>query len=119
MWKLTTAVMLVLGYAVYNGFVYTSATNAAMPDDATLKIVREGKMIFQANNCAACHQIYGLGGYLGPDLTDVAGRYPNDTYVRSLLTSGNQIMPAYHFSEAQKDALIAYFKHLHNYAPRK
>ena len=34
-----------------------------------------GKLIWQKYNCQSCHQIYSLGGYLGPDLTNVYSKY--------------------------------------------
>ncbi len=119
MWKVRTALLLVIAYFVYSSFIYTAATEVVLPDETVVAQAHEGKMLFQKYNCAACHQVYGLGGYLGPDLTTVAQKYPNETYIRSLLSTGNQTMPAYHFSDAEKDALIAYFKHLNNYAPHK
>ena len=33
-----------------------------------------GKVLYQKYNCTACHQIYGLGGFLGPDLTIVVSQ---------------------------------------------
>jgi putative heme-binding domain-containing protein len=34
--------------------------------------VRAGADIYQKQNCSSCHMIYGHGGFLGPDLTDIA-----------------------------------------------
>ena len=32
--------------------------------------IAAGRIVWQKNNCQSCHQLYGLGGYLGPDLTN-------------------------------------------------
>ena len=29
----------------------------------------DGRLIWQKYNCQSCHQLFGLGGYLGPDLS--------------------------------------------------
>ena len=45
-------------------------------DDASTIVVSEsvtsGWETWQNKNCQSCHQLYGLGGYMGPDLTNVA-----------------------------------------------
>jgi len=69
----------------------------------------EGRLVWQRNNCQTCHQLYGLGGYLGPDLTNVIsspGKGVN--YVIGLLRTGNATMPAYHLREEEEAQLIAF-----------
>jgi putative heme-binding domain-containing protein len=34
--------------------------------------VQAGAEVYRRASCGSCHMIYGKGGYLGPDLTDVA-----------------------------------------------
>lgn len=36
-----------------------------------------GEFLFRKNDCAACHQIEGIGGTAGPDLTHVGARRPD------------------------------------------
>jgi nitric oxide reductase subunit C len=59
---------LVIAYILYTSFVYTEGTitENLISDEAA-----EGRQIFRDKNCIACHQLYGLGGYMGPDLTNV------------------------------------------------
>jgi nitric oxide reductase subunit C len=38
------------------------------------KETSSGQMLFQRNDCAACHQINGIGGTAGPDLTHVGSK---------------------------------------------
>lgn len=76
--------------------------HAAISDEA-----RAGQLVFQKYNCIACHQFYGLGGYMGPDLTNViSNRGP--ALARAFITSGTATMPNLHLDEAEIDALIAY-----------
>jgi len=69
----------------------------------------KGKMIWQAKDCGACHQIYGLGGYLGPDLTNEYSRRGPE-FIRAFIVSGTGSMPRFHFSDAELDALVSYLK---------
>ena len=71
----------------------------------------KGEQLWQDNNCTACHQIYGLGGYLGPDLTNVIS-HPNkgEAYAKAFFNSGIQSMPKFDFNEDEKQALIAFLK---------
>ncbi len=70
-----------------------------------------GNLVWRRHNCVACHQIYGLGGYLGPDLTNVMERRPA-VYVRAVLRSGIREMPAFQLSEQEIEQLIAFLRYL-------
>lgn len=73
----------------------------------------EGKLLFQKHNCIACHQIYGLGGYRGPDLTtSISNPAKGESYCRSILIGGTATMPQYKLSEAEVNNLIAYLKYI-------
>ena len=94
----------------YSAIVYTSGTEnesgMAISDDAKL-----GKLLFQEKNCISCHQIYGLGGYMGPDLTNVIqdpGKGPD--YAKAFLISGTDKMPDFDLSDEEIEQLIAFLE---------
>ena len=70
----------------------------------------EGKVLWQQKNCQSCHQLYGLGGHLGPDLTNIYGKRP-EASIRSFLSGGTNVMPDFHLSEHEKDLLIQFLKY--------
>ncbi len=95
--------------SIYNYFIYTSEER--LNPVILTPIAMEGQALWQQNNCWSCHQIYGLGGYLGPDLTNVysnPGKGAN--YIKAFLNSGVKAMPKFNFSDHQKDALVAYLQ---------
>jgi nitric oxide reductase subunit C len=98
-------------FCCYNYNIYTGQSSART---ATLsRKAAYGQVLWQQNNCFSCHQIYGLGGYLGPDLTNVysnPGKGP--VYIKSMLNSGVKSMPAFNFSDSEKEAIIAYLKEI-------
>jgi nitric oxide reductase subunit C len=99
--------LLVLGwgYACYSLFVYSSNANAPVASvDA-----QAGKLVFQKYNCIACHQLYGLGGNLGPDLTNSYAK--GNGYVKAFLKRGTQTMPNFHLTDDETDALVAFLKY--------
>lgn len=105
------AVLLLLAYAGYSALVYTRGTELPKAASKWSAQAAEGKRIFQQQNCTACHQLYGLGGYLGPDLTTAwSDRHRGPAYLRALLQSGGSRMPNFHFSEAEITALLAYLQ---------
>ena len=69
----------------------------------------EGRLVWQKYNCQSCHQLYGLGGYLGPDLTNVISQ-PNkgESYVRVMLMAGAKQMPKYNLSDSEVHALLSF-----------
>ncbi len=68
-----------------------------------------GKLLWQKHNCTACHQVYGLGGYLGPDLTNVHSTRGPD-YIRALLMGGTATMPDFHLTQEEINSLNVYLK---------
>jgi len=78
-----------------------------------------GEQIWQDKNCTSCHQIYGLGGYLGPDLTNVYSKHKEG--VVGFFTAGVGAMPVYSFSIQETEALLSFFKHIDQtgYYPNK
>lgn len=105
--KLLVLVVLTLAFLAYSFLLYTDEPRE---DVQAGPLAKEGKMIWQQKNCQACHQFYGLGGHLGPDLTNVSAKLP-DVSIRAFLTSGTNIMPDFHLSEHEKDALVAFLKY--------
>jgi nitric oxide reductase subunit C len=97
---------------MYSFIVYTKATEAAPVISATeQQEIRKGKQLFQEYNCIACHQFYGLGGYLGPDLTKAwSDKNRGEAYIKAMLKSGGARMPKYELSDADINALSAYLK---------
>ncbi len=94
-------------FAVYNFTIYTIGTESTLPNmnDQAVK----GQILWQENNCTACHQLYGLGGQLGPDLTNIIstqGKGPG--YVKAFVNSGIKWMPLYDLSDDEKDQLVAF-----------
>lgn len=72
-----------------------------------------GEQVYQDYNCAACHQIYGLGGYLGPDLTNVISNpSKGPDYVNTIINSGIQAMPKFDLSDQKRDQLVAFLTHV-------
>ncbi len=73
----------------------------------------KGENIWLQNNCNSCHQIYGLGGYLGPDITNVYSREgKGEKYIKTIVNSGIKSMPKFNFSEEEKDQLVQFFKEI-------
>lgn len=100
-------ITLVTLFVFYNFFVYTQTSNE--PTKKLSKLAIEGEDIYQQKNCTACHQIYGLGGYLGPDLTNViSNTAKGPEYVKAFLVSGVKTMPVFYFTEHEKSALVQF-----------
>ena len=68
-----------------------------------------GVRLWRSRNCAACHALYGLGGHLGPDLTNVISRRGRP-YAAYVLSAGKGRMSAYALTESEGDALLDYLE---------
>ena len=99
-----------ISYCLYSIWVYTAGTDTC---EYMSVHESEGKAIFEQHNCESCHQLFGLGGYLGPELTTVISDPTRGAlYARAMLHAGGTRMPDFHFSEQEIDALIAYLAYV-------
>ncbi len=112
--KVRILLILIVSYVCYSFVIYTKGTESPVKLTAVVQQqVSLGKQLYQQYNCSACHQIYGLGGYLGPELTTAySDKNRGEDYMRALLQAGGSRMPNFHFNSQQIDALIAYLKYV-------
>jgi cytochrome c oxidase cbb3-type subunit III len=68
-----------------------SLGNSAMGDVATGD-PEKGKALYEANGCANCHIVNGVGGNLGPDLTGIGSLRPAD-FIRLELQNPGENLP--------------------------
>ncbi len=78
-----------------------------------------GLRTWRRHNCAACHSIYGLGGHLGPDLTNVISRRGR-SYVEYVIKNGATEngagkMPPFELSDGEAEELVSYLEALNGY----
>jgi len=99
---------------VYSAIVYTNGTRVLLPYTPENKImIMRGKRIFQEKNCIACHQLYGLGGYLGPELTTAwSDKHRGPEYMRAILRSGGSRMPDFGFTDKEINSLLYYLRYV-------
>jgi nitric oxide reductase subunit C len=114
MGKIIVFISLFCSYLIYSTVVYTKGTaiNSVIWDEETASIIK-GKKLFQKHNCISCHQLYGLGGYLGPELTTAySDKARGEMYMRAFLQAGGTRMPNFHFSKDEIDDIIHYLKYV-------
>lgn len=109
--KAIVFIFLFSAYALFSVYVYTKGTDTLKsPLEASSEVI-EGKELFQKKNCIACHQVFGLGGYLGPELTNtISEPGKGKGYAKALLSAGLNKMPNYHFTDKEMNSLISYLE---------
>ena len=91
-------------FVVYSVLIYT--TSPAHGPEASAE-ERTGFHVWQTHNCVSCHQLYGLGGYMGPDLTNVSST-SGEERIRTFVRYGTGRMPAHVLSDSEIDGLVAF-----------
>lgn len=76
---------------------------------AMSSLARDGQALFRRQGCQSCHALYGMGGFLGPDLTNAARRVPPARFAQ-LLHDGAGPMPAYRLDASAQAAIGAYLQ---------
>lgn len=112
--KIVAFISLFVTYLLYSIIVYTKGTekNFVVTSQEQIKI-KNGSLLFQQYNCTACHQLYGLGGYLGPELTTAySDPARGELYMKTFLKAGGRLMPNYHFNEDEINSLISFLKYV-------
>ena len=106
--------VLFVCFIAFSVWIYAIPLFSPSPySEKELHLVAEGKLVWQKHNCHTCHQLYGLGGYLGPDLTNVYSRSGNNEhYIRGIVKSGVKQMPAFEISEEEMKALLQFLKNV-------
>lgn len=104
--------IVIAGYLGYVGAIWVLEPRSPAALSAGFAATAEasplaGRQVWLENGCSTCHSLIGLGGHLGPDLTNY-GRPELAATVRSTVRSGRSTMPRYSLSEHDLDALLAY-----------
>lgn len=97
--------LLVASFAIQGWLVYSDPAPTESLGTAALR----GRRVWHANNCQACHQLYGFGGFLGPDLTNAVERLGQER-LATVLTVGAGRMPAFGLSPAEIEDVEAFLR---------
>jgi nitric oxide reductase subunit C len=97
--------ILACAFSLQTALIYA---DQAGPDVGPLSATAlAGRGVWQKNNCQTCHQIYGFGGHLGPDLTNIVASLGIDTFA-AFLKAGPAQMPTYALSQDEVSGLYTY-----------
>ncbi len=106
--KMVVSTILIGLFLMYSGYLYSHLPAGETPVSASED---RGKLIWQQYNCNACHQVYGLGGFLGPDLTnEYSLRGP--VLIRAFVQTGTKQMPNFKLTETEINALTDFLKNI-------
>ena len=101
--KLFGIVLLVGAFFGQTYLVYADPVETQPLSQAAVR----GRALWQSNNCQSCHQLYGFGGFLGPDLTNVASRITQSQFEHQLALGQTQ-MPRFDLVQEDRDDLWAF-----------
>lgn len=101
----TTRTALVLaGFLVYGGVC------ALIPLRGDQPLTEAPARAWRSAGCQSCHSVLGLGGHIGPDLTNIASR-ASPGHVRAVVRAGFPGMPGYdRLKERTLDAIVVYLQ---------
>lgn len=104
-------ITLCVMFLSYSFVIYLTPLNIEEFSEFDKIKAAEGRMVFQKYNCQSCHQLYGLGGHLGPDLTNEYSRLNgNAAALRIYFKGGMKQMPKFNLTSKEEDALIEFLK---------
>jgi len=83
----------------------------ANPNTQNRSSFANGKVLWQKNNCVSCHSLVGLGGHIGPDLTNVYSE-KGEGYITYIVLQGKDKMPGFQFSQIELKEIISYLKRI-------
>ncbi len=79
----------------------------------------EGRRLFDTHGCRGCHKLNGVGGSIGPDLSEEGANHRSPDwlerhFMQPSAVSPNSSMPNFHFTKEQARALTFYMLSLVN-----
>jgi nitric oxide reductase subunit C len=105
--------VLCIGFLAMSLSVYMSTENVDRGFSLMSEDVRAGKQLFQDYNCTSCHQIFGLGGYMGPDLTNCMSSERGPKYAEVMLRYGAiPRMPNLGLTDQEVKELLAFLMYI-------
>ena len=106
--------VLCAAYSICSLLVFTSEENISKGEGFLTPEAKRGKLLFQKHNCTACHQFFGLGGYMGPDLTNVISSKGEigAKYAAAMIKMGSQKMPNLHLTDDEVNCLVAFLSYV-------
>lgn len=110
-YKFLILLTLLITFLVYTASVYTKGTALSESNPRLDTAAIQGKVLWQKYNCSSCHQVYGLGGFIGPDLTTTISQ-KGDAYARAIMLSGTKRMPHYGMTEQEADAITKFLSYV-------
>jgi nitric oxide reductase subunit C len=104
-WVILFAAFVFVSLVVY---IYCDNNNTEGMPSAQ---VTAGWQAWQENNCQSCHQLYGLGGYMGPDLTNTYSEKGKGLlYMQSIIKHGTGRMPDFNLSDTDANNLVQFLE---------
>lgn len=112
--KIIIFLLLFLSYIFYSVAVFTIGTDKYINYSSAEQLeIKKGKELFQKYNCTSCHQLYGLGGYLGPELTTAwSDKHRGAALMKAFLLNGAIRMPKYNFNEYEIKSLLSFLRYV-------
>lgn len=108
--KFTVALLLIASFLCYTFFLLS---NLPQKNHEISEMAKKGKLVWQKYNCNSCHQIYGLGGYLGPDLTNITS-IRNEHQIKAFIKTGTKSMPILNLTKTEIDCIIEFLKNVNS-----
>ncbi|OSZ78018.1 nitric-oxide reductase [Chitinophagaceae bacterium IBVUCB1] len=96
--------LLFIIFVSYTLFLFRHCDTKPIPPTQS---AMKGASIWREKNCQSCHQLYGLGGYMGPDLTNIISSKAENN-ARTFIKYGTGKMPNLHLNDEEVDNLVAY-----------
>ena len=106
--KIVIFSILMISFLAFSFHLYTSLPVKSYTISSDCET---GKMLWQKYNCSACHQIYGLGGFLGADLTNEYS-LRGEEFIKAFLKTGTETMPNFNLSDREIAQMISYLKNV-------
>lgn len=84
-----------------------------------LPLLAEGRHLFETQGCRGCHKLNGVGGSIGPDLSEEGASTRSPEWLEHYHLAPNEVstgsaMPNFHFTKGQARALTYYMLSLTN-----